>query len=170
MPVSVPQSLLWPLPVLVRCSECWGCLSDLITFWIYEEELHKRRSPNVLFKATGALMNCHFIGSFSFPLQCTKRWFIWSLSVWLCVLASPHIDYTATGKKVEINTWKRTDFRSCFEDTLSNPISDGRIPSLPQLPTQKYVHPISSTTPCFKGYFSSCGYQVTELSDCRAEE
>lgn len=75
----------------------------------------------------------------------------------------------AAGKKVEMNTVMRTDIRSCFEDNLSNPISEGRIASLPQLPTQKYLHPISSMTPCFKGYFSSREYQVTELSDCRAE-
>lgn len=177
VPGSVPQSLLWPPLVLVRCYEDWGCLCarsgapsvTLLPSEFIKKDFVKDAAPMFYLKPQEHWWTDTSLEALGFPLQCAKRWFIWNLSIWLCVLASPHVDNMAAGKKVEINTVIRTDIRSCFEDTLSNPVSDGRIPSLLQLPTQKYLHPISSMTPCFKGYFSSCEYQVTELSDCRAE-
>lgn len=177
MPVSVPWSLLWPVPVLVRCYEYWACpcarsVAGSVTLLLSEftkKDFIKEAAPVFYLKPQGYWWTITSLEALGFPPQRTKRPFIWNLSIWLCILASPHVDYMAVGKKVEINIVMRTDIRSCFEDALSNPISDGRIPSLPQLPRQKYLHPISSTTPCFKEYFSSCEYQVTELSDCRAE-
>ena len=60
-PASVSK-VLWVLGMSLCMLSCR--LSDLITFWIYKKGLHKRGSPNVLFKATGALVNHHFFGSF----------------------------------------------------------------------------------------------------------
>lgn len=106
-PVSVPQSLLWPPPVLVRCCEYWGrpcacSAAGSVTLLLSEfrkKGFVKEAAPMFYLKPQGQWWSATSFEASGFPPQCTKRWFIWNLSIWLCVLASPHIDYMAVGKK-----------------------------------------------------------------------
>lgn len=89
IPDSVSK-MLWVLGMSLRT---FGCrLSGLSTSWMYKKRLHERGNHNILFKATGTLVNHHFFGSFRIS-SAVHQEFSWSLSMWLCVLASPHFDY-----------------------------------------------------------------------------
>lgn len=158
MPVSVPQSLLWSLTVLVRCYGYWGCpcarlVAGLVALVLPEcikKDFMKEAATIFYLKPQGLWWTITSLEALGFPLQCTKSLVEVSLSGSVFWHLLTLTTYVAVGKKVEI-TVMRTDIRSCFEDTPSKRIWDGRMPALPQLPKQKYLHPISSTTPCFKG-------------------
>lgn len=159
MPVSVPQSLLWSLTVLVRCYEYWGCpcaplvagLVSLVLSECIKKYFIKEAATIFYLKPQRHWWTVISLEDLGFPLQHSKRWFIWSLSGSVFWHLLTLTTYMALGKKGEIVTLMRTAIRRYFEDTLSKCTWDGRIPALPQLPKQKYLHPISSMTPCSKG-------------------
>lgn len=81
MPVSVPQSLLWPLPVLVRCTEYWGrpCARlvagsvTLLLSALKKGEFIKEAAPMFCLKPQGHWWTVTSLEALGFPLQCTKR-------------------------------------------------------------------------------------------------